>query len=88
LDFDFQGTGDYLGAPATTETLVWYVHAPTGSVQVNVIHTTVTDSGSADVEALGFTTNFPGQHDLDVPAPGAAALLGLGGLAGIRRRRR
>jgi hypothetical protein len=88
LDFDYLAGGDTLGAPSTTESLTWYVHAPAGSVQVNVINVTVTDSGSANIKALGFTTNFPGQHDLNVPAPGAAALLGLSGLAGIRRRRR
>lgn len=88
LDFDFNTAGDTLGAPSTTEDLVWYVHAPTGAVQVNVIDVVVTDSGSADIKALGFTTDFPGQHDLDVPAPGATALLGLAGVVGIRRRRR
>lgn len=88
LDFDYLAGGDTLGAFNTTETLVWYMHAPTGAVQVNVIDVTVTDSGSANIKALGFTVDFPGQDDLDVPAPGAFALLGLSGVAGIRRRRR
>lgn len=83
--FDFLGAGDRLGTIGVTETFGWYVRA-SGDIQIGFVDVLVTDFGSAFPRTLGLV-NVPGQPDLNVPGPGAAALLGLGALVAGRRRR-
>jgi hypothetical protein len=85
LEFDFEQFGK-LGGPSTTERLTWYVIAG-GDVRINVVDVGVIDAGTATAQALSFTTT-PGQDDLNVPAPGAAALGLMAFGAAARRRRR
>lgn len=88
--FNFGTTGNSLGGPALTETFAWYVLSNPagngGNVAINFVDVEATDFGGAYFQTLAFVSN-PGQPDLNVPAPGAAALLGLGLAAGARRRR-
>ena len=46
----------------------------------------ITDFGAVTIKSLALVNN-PNQPDLTVPGPGAAALMGLAGLVGLRRRR-
>jgi len=79
------GVGDPLGDIAS-ETFSFYFEA-TGAVTIGVVPVVLNNAGSQTVDTLAFVV-APGQPDLGVPAPGAAALLGLGlGFAGSRRRR-
>lgn len=84
-NFIFNYTSDNLGGPSLTETYTWYVRA-TGAVAVNFVDVEVSDFGFAFAKTLSLV-DVPGQPDLNVPAPGAAALLGFAGLAASRRRR-
>lgn len=76
---------DNLGGPSLTETYTWYVRA-SGAVAVNFVDVEISDFGFAFAKTLSLV-DVPGQPDLNVPAPGAAALLGFAGLAASRRRR-
>lgn len=82
LLWDYQGGFDQLAAGEVYE---WYVMQD-GAVKIGLVPGTVTNFGNANIEALAFVTD-PGQPDLDTPTPGAAALLGIAGLASLRRRR-
>lgn len=85
-NFGFQAAGDLLGGFNNTENFAWYVRTG-GDIAINVVDVVVRDFGTVTVQSLGIVDD-PDQPDLNVPAPGAAALLGLGGLvAGTRRRR-
>ncbi len=77
--------GDNLGGPSLTETYTWYVRA-SGAVAVNFVDVEVTDFGFSFPKTLALV-DIPGQPDLNVPAPGAAALMGVAGLVASRRRR-
>ena len=46
-----------------------------------------THSDTGAVTGYTVTSSFTSSADLQIPAPGAAALLGLGGLVAARRRR-
>jgi|GEM_PF-2149877 len=81
--FDFAAATDVLAAG---DTFSWYVQQ-TGAVSVNAVEVAVTDAVNSNAFALSFV-NDPGQEDLNVPTPGSAALLGLAGMAAIRRRRK
>lgn len=85
FDFNLGGLGDGLGAFDGDEMYTWYVRGD-ASVAVNVVDVTVADAGSLTTQTLGFV-NIQGQPDLDVPAPGALALAGIGFGALARRRR-
>ncbi len=65
----------------------WINSTETGAVSVNAVEVAVTDAVNSNAFALSFV-NDPGQEDLNVPTPGSAALLGLAGMAAIRRRRK
>lgn len=83
--FDFLGGGDALGSPGTTESFGWYIQT-TGDVAINFVDVEVTDFGAVTIQTLSLV-DIPGQPDLNVPAPGSAALLvGAFGLAARRRR--
>ncbi len=85
LFMGFAGVGDALG-DVGTETFSFYFEA-TGAVTIGVVPVVLNNAGSTTVDTLAFVTGS-GQPDLDVPAPGSAALLALGlGFAGTRRRR-
>ncbi len=81
----FSYQSDNLGGPSLTETYTWYVRA-SGAVAVNFVDVEISDFGFAFARTLTLV-DIPGQPDLNVPAPGAAALLGFAGLAASRRRR-
>lgn len=84
FDFDFRVNGA-LNELSVGETYTWYVASAGGDVKVNVVDVTVTDVGNGNAKALVFTTTS-GQNDLNIPAPGALALFGVGGLLARRRR--
>lgn len=78
LDYDYQGSvsagpGVYMSGPHTG----WIDGGPNGG--------TYTLKMTQDF-GIGFFNDFS-VHIIRVPAPGAAALLGLGGLVAVRRRR-
>lgn len=81
----FNYASDNLGGPSLSETYTWYVRAA-GDVAVNFVDVEISDFGFAFAKTLSLV-DIPGQPDLNVPAPGAAALLGFAGLAASRRRR-
>ncbi|MEM8835999.1 MAG: hypothetical protein AAGD00_09290 [Planctomycetota bacterium] len=67
------------------ESFSWYVVGP-ADVPVGLVDATFFDGGVGSGQTLAFVTN-PGQPNLDVPAPGAAAAFAVAGLAATRRRR-
>lgn len=77
--------GNTASAPGATETYTWYVRS-TGDVALNFVDVRITDFGAVTIKSLALVNN-PNQPDLTVPGPGAAALMGLAGLVGLRRRR-
>ncbi len=85
LNFGFLAAGDALGGPALTETFGWYIRSG-GDVQVNIVDVVARDFGNVTIQSLALV-DIPGQPDLNVPGPGAAALLGVAGVMGLRRRR-
>jgi hypothetical protein len=86
FEFNFAAVSDKLGGnPAAGETFTWYVRSD-GAVKVNVVDVTFQDGIPSNGNALAFV-DIDGQADLNVPAPGSVALLGLGGMVAARRRR-
>jgi hypothetical protein len=77
--------GNTASAPGNTEDFVWYVRT-TGNVAINFVDVRIADFGFVTIRSLAFVNN-PGQPDINIPAPGVAAVLGLGALAAGRRRR-
>jgi hypothetical protein len=77
--------GNTAANPGSTETFTWYVRT-TGNVQLNFVDVRITDFGAVTIRSLALVNN-PGQPNLSVPAPGFAAVAGLAGLMGLRRRR-
>lgn len=67
------------------ESFSWYVVGP-ADVPIGLVDATFFDGGIGSGQTLAFVTN-PGQPNLDVPAPGAAAAFAVAGLAATRRRR-
>ncbi len=86
MRFGFDIGGDTLGAPAVQESFSWYITSANANVSIGFVDVLVTNFGNAQPVTLSFV-DVPGQPDLNVPAPGSVALLGLGGLAAMRRRR-
>jgi len=82
LLFDFATAGDALTAG---EKLTWYMSS-SAAVALNFVDVNVTDFGGTLTQTLAFVTGT-GQPDLNVPAPGAAALLAMGLGVATRRRR-
>ncbi len=83
--FDFLSGGDTLGGPGSTETFGWYIQT-SGAVAINMVDVEVRNFGAVTFQSLSLV-NIPGQPDLNVPAPGSAALLlGVFGVAARRRR--
>ena len=83
--FDYLTAGDTLGGPGGSETLSWYVLSG-ADVAIDFIDVTISDFGSVTIQSLSLV-DVPGLPDLNVPTPGAALLLSLAGVAGVRRRR-
>jgi hypothetical protein len=71
--------------PGATEEFSWYVRT-NGNTAINFVDVRIADFGFVTIRSLSFVNN-PGQPDINIPAPGFAALLGLGALAAGRRRR-
>lgn len=84
FSFDYQAAGDALG-DGGTDVHSWYVLS-TGDVAIDFVDVNVRDFGLAQVQSLSLV-DIPGLPDLNTPTPGAVALFGLAGVAGIRRRR-
>jgi MYXO-CTERM domain-containing protein len=81
--FGFNTVSDLLGPG---DTLTWYIRTD-GSVKIDFVQYQAVNFGTAEGFTLGLVED-PGQPDLNIPAPGAVALAGLGlGFAGVRRRR-
>jgi len=83
--FDYQAGGNTLGAPSQTDVHSWYVLGG-ADVAIDFVDVNIRDFGLAQVQSLSFV-DVPGLPDLNTPTPGAVALFGIAGLAGVRRRR-
>ncbi len=83
--FDYNAEPDNLGGPDGDEVVSWYVRAG-GDVKLNFVDVTITNFGTVTVDMLALVVD-PTQPDLNIPAPGAIALLAGAGVVGIRRRR-
>lgn len=83
--FDFLTSSDTLGSPGVTESFGWYIQTD-GNVAINLVNVEARNFGAVTFQSLSLV-DIPGQADLNVPAPGSAALmLGVFGLAARRRR--
>jgi hypothetical protein len=80
----FDWTTDGLGDVFVSQTYGWYTRT-TGAIDLGLVDVQVRNAGSVVTNTIAVLDN-PDQPNLDVPAPSAAALLGLG-LAAMRRRR-
>jgi hypothetical protein len=83
--FNFNSPGGPGDALEAGESFTWYVQTD-GNVTVNLVDVAVTDGFNTNAQALSFVSGTQ-QDDLNVPTPGSAALLALGGLVAARRRR-
>lgn len=83
--FDYLAGGDSLGAVGVSETLSWYVLSA-ADVAIDFVDVSITDFGALTIQSLSLV-DVPGLPDLNVPTPGALALLTIAGVAGVRRRR-
>jgi len=82
---DYLTAGDSLGAVGQTDVHSWYVLSD-ADVAIDFVDVNIRNFGNSLAQSLSLV-NKPGLPDLNFPTPGAAALFGLGGLAGLRRRR-
>lgn len=82
LLFDFTNGADTL---APGEKITWYMTS-SANVALNYVDVNVTDFGGTLTQTIAFVTGT-GQPDLNVPAPGAVALLAMGAGFASRRRR-
>ncbi len=80
----FDWSTETLGNPFVTEQYSWYTRT-TGAIDMGLVEVQVRDAGSYVTQTLAVLDD-PNQPNMDVPAPGSLALLGLSALA-LRRRR-
>lgn len=77
--------GNTASQPGASENFSWYVRT-NGNTAINFVDVRIADFGFVTIRSLSFVNN-PGQPDINIPAPAAMGLLGLGALAAGRRRR-
>ena len=80
----FDWTTEGLGDPFVSQSYTWYTRT-SGAIDIGMVNVEVRNSGSVITQTIAVLDD-PSQPDLDVPAPGSLALMGLGAFIIGRRR--